>query len=210
MPGKKEGKSAVRGPVRGRPRRYSEEALVEAALRVLEREGFGSLTIRALAEELGTSHSTLYNYVERIEDIEAEALRILTAEIPPPTAKTGPDLRAELLAHLLAARRLFLKHPRVSFPEPGSRSWEILAEINAQWYEALARYTAKPHQAVLAYTAILSSTFVTAERERLSKTPKAVHRNKRIAALLGDVKLDTVEDLLLLMIDQMLPGLSRP
>ncbi|HKY92000.1 MAG TPA: TetR/AcrR family transcriptional regulator [Nevskiaceae bacterium] len=193
----------------GRPRKLTHERIVEAAIAVMEKEGFAALTTRSLARELGTTGSTLYNYVERIEDIEVEALRVMSAEITPPTAKTGPALRAEFLEHLLSARRLFLKHPRVSFPEVGSPSWHLLAEINAQWYEALARYTARPHQAVLAYTALMSTTFASAERERFSKSPKALHRHKRVASLLAEVKLDTPEDLLTLMLDQLLPGLSR-
>lgn len=193
----------------GRPRKLTHEKIVEAALAVMEAEGFAALTTRSLARALGTTSSTLYNYVERIEDIEVEALRVLTAEITPPTATTGPALRAELIEHLNSARRLFLKHPRVPFPTPGSPSWTMLADLNVQWYEALGRFTPQPHEAVIAYTAILSTAFMSAERERLSKTPKAPHRHKRLASLLNEVKIDTIDDLIVLMIDQLLPGLSR-
>src|ERR1700761_5514467 len=108
----------------GRPRKIAEGAMVEAALRVMEREGYAALTARSLAQELGISHSTLYNYVEQIEDVEAQALHQLTAQLPLPTASTPRGLRAELLAYLLAAIRLLSQHPGVLFPPVDSLSWK--------------------------------------------------------------------------------------
>ena len=193
----------------GRPRKLTHDRIIQAAIAVMEREGFAALSTRSLARELGTTSSTLYNYVSCIEDIEVEALRCLTAGLTLPTAKTGPALRAELLKHLLSVRALVLKHPRVPYPEKGSPSWNLLSEINAQWYAALEPFVAKPHVVVLACTALTGTVIALAERERISGPAKAFRRHKSADRWLGDVKLESVEEILRLLIDQLLPGLSR-
>jgi AcrR family transcriptional regulator len=203
-------RAAAARPGPGRPRKLTHEKIVQAAITVMEREGFAALSTRSLARELGTTGSTLYNYVKRIEDIEIEALHALTAGLTPPSATTGPALRAELIQHLLSARRIILKHPRVSFPEPGSPTWVTLSELNAKWYAALAPYVDQPHKVVLAYTALIATALAMAERARLSGGVGIVRRHKSSAPFLRDVKLDTPEELFGLLIDQLMPGLSRP
>lgn len=47
----------------GRRRTLDREAVVEAALRVLDAEGLDAVTIRRVAQELGTSGTALYTYV---------------------------------------------------------------------------------------------------------------------------------------------------
>lgn len=190
----------------GRPRKLTHEQIIRAALTLIERDGFAALSTRSLARELGITGSTLYNYVERVEDIEVEVLRIITSDIPLPTAKTGPALRAEFLNHLLAVRRLVLKHPRVPFPEYDSPSWNLLNEINAKWYAALAPFVPQPHLVVLAYSALISNVVASAERERISGP--VVRQPKSAQPYLRDVKLETVEIVLGLLIDQLLPGLG--
>lgn len=189
----------------GRPRKLTHGKIIEAALALIERDGFAALSTRSLARELNTTGSTLYNYVDRIEDIEAEVLRILTSDIPLPTAKRGATLRTELLSHLLAVRRLVLKHPRVPFPEYDSPSWKLLNEINAKWYAALAPFVPEPHLAVLTYGALIANVVASAERERICGP---VYRRPRSALpYLREVKLDSVDGTLGLLIDQLLPGL---
>jgi TetR/AcrR family tetracycline transcriptional repressor len=55
-----------------RPRRplLSREAVVEAAARVLQRDGYAGLTMRAIADELGVQAPALYWYVPSKEALE--------------------------------------------------------------------------------------------------------------------------------------------
>jgi AcrR family transcriptional regulator len=57
------GKSAAR------PAKLSREAIVNAALTFLDREGWDALTINALATQLGTKGPSLYNHVHNLEDL---------------------------------------------------------------------------------------------------------------------------------------------
>ncbi len=191
----------------GRPRKLSHERIVEAALAVIDRDGFAALSTRSLARELGTTGSTLYNYVSRIEDIEVEVLRILTSDIPLPTATTGAALRSELLNHLVAVRQLVFKHPHVPFPKIGSPSWNLLDQINARWYAALAPFVPEPHVVVLAYGALISAIVASAERERI--WGERYRQPRSAQPYLQQVKLEGLEATLGALIDQLLPGLSR-
>src|SRR5882762_3261472 len=59
----------------GRPRnqarttKLSRDAIVNAALTFLDREGWDALTINALATQLGTKGPSLYNHVDSLEDL---------------------------------------------------------------------------------------------------------------------------------------------
>ncbi|MDT5146744.1 MAG: hypothetical protein QOC58_1389 [Mycobacterium sp.] len=58
-----------------RPAKLSREGIVEGALTFLDREGWDSLTINALATQLGTKGPSLYNHVDSLEDLR-RAVRI--------------------------------------------------------------------------------------------------------------------------------------
>jgi AcrR family transcriptional regulator len=49
--------------------RLSRDAIVNAALTFLDREGWDSLTINALATQLGTKGPSLYNHVHSLDDL---------------------------------------------------------------------------------------------------------------------------------------------
>ncbi|QLL10003.1 WHG domain-containing protein [Mycobacterium vicinigordonae] len=53
----------------------SREGIVDGALTFLDREGWDSLTINALATQLGTKGPSLYNHVDSLEDLR-RAVRI--------------------------------------------------------------------------------------------------------------------------------------
>src|SRR5271156_1729721 len=58
-----------------RPAKLSRDGIVDGALAFLDREGWDSLTINALATQLGTKGPSLYNHVDSLEDLR-RAVRI--------------------------------------------------------------------------------------------------------------------------------------
>ncbi len=58
-----------------RQAKLSREGIVDGALTFLDREGWDSLTINALATQLGTKGPSLYNHVDSLEDLR-RAVRI--------------------------------------------------------------------------------------------------------------------------------------
>eukprot|EP00456_Euglypha_rotunda_P079501 TRINITY_DN76431_c0_g1_i1.p2 TRINITY_DN76431_c0_g1~~TRINITY_DN76431_c0_g1_i1.p2 ORF type:complete len:187 (+),score=58.91 TRINITY_DN76431_c0_g1_i1:316-876(+) len=150
---------AERNP-RGRPRKYSEETLIDAALQVMEREGFAALTIRSLAQQLGTSHTTLYNYLDSIEEIESKAVHKLAAQLPSPGASTAAELRMELKEYMLAARKLLLQHPGVMLSDPESAAARSLQDIGNRWFAALLPYSPDMKTVQLAIGALLATALM--------------------------------------------------
>src|ERR1700751_2767662 len=61
-----------------RPARLSRGIIVNAALTFLDGEGWDSLTINALATQLGTKGPSLYNHVDSLEDLRrAVRMRVI-------------------------------------------------------------------------------------------------------------------------------------
>lgn len=194
---------------RGRPRKYSDELLVDAALRVMEREGYAALTIRSLAAELGTSHTTLYNYIGAIEEIEDKAVHKLTDQLPLPQSSSVPQLRVELIAFLMASRRLMLHHPGVMLSRYDSAAARTFVQVGDRWQDVLLAYAPDRKTVHLAMGALLSTVLLAVEAERRL----GAAYEKRPRSIPGRPSPDPVEQYgfeqyLDAMIDLVLPGLS--
>ena len=77
--------AAARGPAarRGRPPKLSREAILAAALDLLDREGADALTMRRLAAQLGVEAMSLYRHVADRAALLAALADRLAAEIEP-------------------------------------------------------------------------------------------------------------------------------
>ena len=69
MAARPEAQSAGRSRSPARASKLSRDAIVNAALTFLDREGWDALTINALATQLGTKGPSLYNHVDSLEDL---------------------------------------------------------------------------------------------------------------------------------------------
>ena len=65
--------------------KLSREAVLDAALRLLEQRGADRLTLRALADALGVTPMAIYKYVQNKDDLLGGVIERLGAELPPPT-----------------------------------------------------------------------------------------------------------------------------
>lgn len=68
---------------RGRPRRpmLTLETVIEAAARVLQRDGYDGLTMRAIADDLGVQAPALYWYVATKEELETRLYEHLMGDL---------------------------------------------------------------------------------------------------------------------------------
>jgi AcrR family transcriptional regulator len=209
MEGRQEGAGEAQRNPRGRPRKYSDELLVAAALRVMEREGYAALTIRSLAGELGTSHTTLYNYIDSIEEIEDKAVHRLTEQLPAPRSSSAPELRVELVAYMQAARALLHQHPGVMLSRPGSAAANRFEEGGREWQRVLLPYAPDQKTLQLALGALLSTVLVAVEGDRLHGAGFDKRNHGAGAKPAADsIAHYSFEQYLDAMIDLVLPGLS--
>ena len=93
-------------PRRGRPRRASAgEAILEATLALLAERGFQATTIEAIAESAGVGRNTIYRRWSSKEELIADALHELTADLD--VFEAGGDLHTRLLERIRDLVRLF-------------------------------------------------------------------------------------------------------
>jgi AcrR family transcriptional regulator len=118
----------------GRPRRLDREAVVDAAMRILDADGLDAVTIRAVADELGTSGTALYTYVRDkdelvdllvdrvIGEIDVDAV---SRELPwqEQVMQLGRAMRAAFVAHGDIARATLGRIPQ------GERSLVVMESM---------------------------------------------------------------------------------
>jgi AcrR family transcriptional regulator len=100
---------------RGRPTRVplTQQAIVDAALRVLEQEGAEKLSMRRVAEELGTGPASLYWHVSNKDALINLLVDRVASEIDVP--EPDPEhWQEQLKSWMLQARQVFKRYPGVA------------------------------------------------------------------------------------------------
>lgn len=140
------------------PSRLTRQAVVEAALALVDAEGVGALSMRRLADSLGVSPMAPYAHFENKEALLEALVQELLAEVEiPPEDLDGWEQR---IRHVVESVRAVMRdHPKVSglfarFPpsEPGSlavveacldafRAAGFDAATSAHGFRLLAAYT---------------------------------------------------------------------
>ncbi len=96
----------------GRPAKFTRQALQAAALSIVDQQGLGALSMRALAQALGTGPMTLYNYVGRREDLDVLVVEAVVAEAVLPGSRRGARWQDQLLAVARAIWQAMRRHPQ--------------------------------------------------------------------------------------------------
>jgi len=93
------------------PRRVlSRDVIVEAAVKVLDSEGVGGLSMRRIAQELGTGAASLYAHVANRDELEALVFDHIAEEVPVP--EVDPARWREQLKQLLRdTLDVLVRHP---------------------------------------------------------------------------------------------------
>jgi AcrR family transcriptional regulator len=90
----------------------TREAIVDAALRVVDREGTDGLNMRRVAEELGTGPASLYWHVASKDELINLVVDRVVGEIELPPADPA-RWQEQFREGMLQARRVFQRHPGV-------------------------------------------------------------------------------------------------
>lgn len=96
---------------RERPRNkpLSRERVLRAAVRIADKDGIESLSMRKLAQSLGVEAMSLYNHVANKEDLLDGLLEIVVAKIDLP--EIGKDWRMAMRRRAISAHEVLLRHP---------------------------------------------------------------------------------------------------
>jgi AcrR family transcriptional regulator len=133
-------RSTPRGPL-------SRDEIVEAALRVVDREGLEATSMRRVADELGTAPSALYWHVRNKEELLQHVLDRVAAdiELPPP----DPDNWQEQLKVVgREMRRVLTSHRDIARVTLGAIPVGPNSLRTIEWVHALLREAGLPDRIV--------------------------------------------------------------
>jgi AcrR family transcriptional regulator len=136
------------------PRQAAEEALLDAAERLLIDVGHAGITTRRLAEEAGVNHGLVHYYfgsnenllvraLERFTERLIERQRELYASDLPFVEKWRTAMRY-LIAEDVTYEKVWLELQALAWNDPGLRA--RLAHVNAEWREVLTDAFKEPHR----------------------------------------------------------------
>lgn len=94
-----------------RTTKLSRDAIVNAALTFLDREGWDALTINALANQLGTKGPSLYNHVDSLDDLRRTVrMRVIDDIIEMLNTVGSGRTRDDAVALMASAYRSYAHH----------------------------------------------------------------------------------------------------
>jgi AcrR family transcriptional regulator len=135
-------------------RSAAEEALLDAAERLLVEVGYAGITTRRLAEEAGVNHGLVHYYFGSIENLLLRALERFTqrliarqqelyaAEVP--FREKWRAAMRHLVSDDVAYEKVWLELQAMGWNDPVLR--RRLAEVNDRWRAVLTEAFAEPHR----------------------------------------------------------------
>jgi AcrR family transcriptional regulator len=125
----------------------SRDAIVEAALRVVDREGLEGTSMRRVAEELGTAPSALYWHVRNKDELLQLVLDRVVGEIelPPPGVERWQE---QLKALAREMRRVLTSHRDIARVTLGAIPVGPNILLVVEWMHALLRGAGLPDRTV--------------------------------------------------------------
>lgn len=91
--------------------RFTRDQLAAAALRIADTEGFGAVSMRRVAAELGAGTMTLYHYVRTKDDLVTLMDDAVMGQLLVPPEELRGGWRAALVAVSRRTREVLTRHP---------------------------------------------------------------------------------------------------
>ena len=135
-------------------RAAAEEALLDAAERLLVEVGYAGITTRKLAEEAGVNHGLVHYYFGSNENLLVRALERFTERLiarqrelyaaDMPFVEKWRTAMRYLMDEDLSYEKVSLELQALGWNNPDLR--ERLVRVNAEWRAVLAEALAEPHR----------------------------------------------------------------
>jgi AcrR family transcriptional regulator len=165
--------NATSGTRQRRRGEISRDMIVDAAMRIINSNGFDALSMPRLADEVGCGTMTLYGHVDDKDHILALVIERVLADVPNPCDQSG-DPRA-VLTHLRCMREAIQQQPGlgavVAFGRIKAQAIDQSIETGVQ---ALRDCGLTDEEAVRTYFALLIYVlgFITWESPRVLEQPR--------------------------------------
>jgi AcrR family transcriptional regulator len=135
-------------------RSTAEEALLDAAERLLVEIGYAGITTRRLADEAGVNHGLVHYYFGSIENLLVRALERFTERLiqrqgelyaaDMPFIEKWRTAMRYLVGEDVTYEKVWLELQALAWNKPDLR--EHLARVNAEWRAVLTDAFAEPHR----------------------------------------------------------------
>jgi AcrR family transcriptional regulator len=98
-----------------RQRNITNDAVMEAAMQVVEQDGYGNLTMSSLAGKLGVKPPSLYNHVSGIDDVTRQLANLVLSRMEDAvkTAAIGRSKEDAIRSIAIEYRSFALDHPEL-------------------------------------------------------------------------------------------------
>jgi AcrR family transcriptional regulator len=151
-----------KGPERERRRRpLSVEAIVDAALAVVDAEGYDALTMRRVAEQLGTGGASLYAHVENKDALIDMVMDRVIGELDVPWPPDPANASEQIKECVRRVRGMYAEHRDLARGALARIPTGPNALVKMEQMLGVMRAAGLPDQAV-AYAADLLSLYATA------------------------------------------------
>ena len=135
-------------------RSAAEEALLDAAERVLVDAGYAAITTRRLAEEAGVNHGLVHYYFGSVENLLVRTLERFTERLVTrqremyaadmPFLEKWRTAMRYLMSEDVVYEKVWLELQALAWNQPDLR--ERLARVNAEWRSVLTEAFEQPHR----------------------------------------------------------------
>ncbi|MFY1576908.1 TetR/AcrR family transcriptional regulator [Verrucosispora sp. WMMD703] len=183
----------------GRPPRLSLEAIVDAATRILQDEGLERLSMRRLANELGSAPMALYHHIRDKDELLVQVMESQARDISRPALPADPRERliaASVLLYDLLAERPWIVEVLTSDNLIGPSALWIVEEM----LDAAIDYGHSADEAHHVYRTIwyyiVGNLIIRVANSRRRAHPGTAHQDEVIAQLTADThpRLATIAD----------------
>lgn len=133
----------------------SREAIITAALRIVDSDGFRRLSIRRIGRELGVDGSSLYHYFSSKQQlVDAVAAHVLADVDSSVIAADPEDWKAHLVDSCVALRRALADHPNITPAVVERRQWSFALPAIERSAKVMTRSGLPPAEQLLIWESL--------------------------------------------------------
>jgi AcrR family transcriptional regulator len=166
----------------------SREVFADAALRIIDADGFDALSMRALGEQLGVHATAVYrHFASKDELVEAVMARMfVTSGVEVPDVGTPRDRIASLLRSL---RLAFAQHPNLALPNLTFQDEQATVDFVRVALSLLREMGLRGRDVVVAYQ-MLETYSVGSNAYDWGNFPDGLEARRRGRRMVGDEAFD--------------------
>jgi AcrR family transcriptional regulator len=95
-------------------RQLTQDAIVDAAIEVLDQEGMDAVSMRRVAQALGTGAASLYQHVGGKDELTLLMFDRIAGEVPPPPAPDPERWQEQVRETMTSVWRAMMAHPGIA------------------------------------------------------------------------------------------------